>query len=322
MKPSIKADRARYSKERLADLTKRVSKISGLKDFSKLSIYVTGSYGRHEASSHSDLDLFFIHNDLKANSRIDRLKKILIDAELIRIVQEMGFPDFSNDGQYLEIHSLKEILAALGGREDDFKNYFTARMLLLLESRPIYNPSEYDKIISAVVKSYFRDYDDHIKDFCPIFLMNDIIRFWRTLCLNYENKRNSLIDDEQKNNKNHLRNLKLKFSRLLTCFSTVIPLITMRKAAPLNIIELIKLPPLDRLKKIVKRDAKKQKIFNKIMLDYMWFLKTTARGDIEQWIGNKENRTKAFKRAHRFGNNMFLLLNQYKDSLSFRYIVL
>jgi hypothetical protein len=79
------------------------------------------------------LDLFFVSD---GDDAVDRTAKILIDAELIRMASGMGFPPFSNDAQYLEIHSLNEMLDELGGAEDDFKNFFTARMLLLLESRP------------------------------------------------------------------------------------------------------------------------------------------------------------------------------------------
>jgi len=45
---------------------------------------------------------------------------------------------FSNDGEFLRILYLEDMLEQLGGREDDYLNYFTARMLLLLESKPLY----------------------------------------------------------------------------------------------------------------------------------------------------------------------------------------
>src|SRR5215813_9722250 len=133
---TILKTRNEFCARRLADLRERVAKVEALKKAPKLSIYVTGSYGRLEASEHSDLDLFFISAGEKPGGRIT---KTLIDAELIKIIKDMGFPPFSNSGQYLGIHSLTEMLETLGGREDDFKNFFTARLLLLLESRPVFD---------------------------------------------------------------------------------------------------------------------------------------------------------------------------------------
>lgn len=212
------AERRRHSLNNLSLFSTKVARIPELKRFSRFSIYVTGSYGRLEASPRSDLDLFFILNDSHPTKtrKIDKLTKTLIDASLIRITEQMGLPEFSNEGQYLEIYPLSEIVETLGGPEDDYRNHFTARMLLLLESRPIYNPNAYFEIVEAIVQAYYRDYHDHEKNFRPIFLVNDILRFWKTLCLNYENKRNIASNDQLTKTKNHLRNLKLKFSRLMT----------------------------------------------------------------------------------------------------------
>src|SRR5438034_11684593 len=100
-------------------------------------------------------------------------------------------------------------------------------MLLLLESRPLCNKTSYDQVIKSIVDEYFRDYPDHKQSFRPTFLINDILRFWKTMCLNYENKRNVIKVDGEKKNKARLANMKLKFSRRLICFSTVIPIVGM-----------------------------------------------------------------------------------------------
>jgi hypothetical protein len=109
--------RRQRSISNLAILSKRVAKIPELKRFSRFSIYVTGSYGRLEASQRSDLDLFFILDDSRPTKirNVDRLTKTLIDASLIRIIEKMGLPEFSNEGQYLEIHPLAEMVKTLGG---------------------------------------------------------------------------------------------------------------------------------------------------------------------------------------------------------------
>ena len=108
----------------------------------------------------------------------------------------MSFPKFTNDGKYLEILFADEMLSSLGGRQDDHMNYFTSRMLLLLESHPVLNKDAYYSITKKVIRSYFRDFDYYPDTFRPTFLINDIIRFWKTLCLNYEYDRNRLNAQE------------------------------------------------------------------------------------------------------------------------------
>ncbi len=94
------------SEKRLAEFSARVADIDLLRRTPDLTVYVTGSYGRLEAHSRSDLDLFFIDASPDRESPVDRQTKTLIDAALIGIVNELGFPPFSNEGQYLEIIAL------------------------------------------------------------------------------------------------------------------------------------------------------------------------------------------------------------------------
>ena len=93
MSTDVFQQRKDYSKQRLADLQLRVAAIPELNECRGLSIYVTGSYGRCEASARSDLDLFLISN---AQEPLNRIAKTLIDAQLIKIAQELRFPPFSN----------------------------------------------------------------------------------------------------------------------------------------------------------------------------------------------------------------------------------
>jgi predicted nucleotidyltransferase len=302
MASDLLQERKEYSAARLTQLREKITSIGDLSEQPNLSIYVTGSYGRLEAHERSDLDLFFVSD----GDQVDRTAKILIDAELIKIARAMGFPPFSNDAQYLEIHSLKEMLDKLGGAEDDFKNFFTARMLLLLESRPVYGEVAYQSILTKIIDAYFRDYHDHTGDFRPLFLVNDILRFWKTLCLNYENHRNRPEDRAHKN-KHHHRNLKLKFSRLLICFSTVIPLVTSKSNSPEDILSLTEFPPLERISNLIRNDTQKQ-IYNRLRALYCYFLEVTSRPDISDWIGIQENRRAAFGKADEFGASLFAFL--------------
>ena len=286
-----------------------------------LCIYVTGSYARHEASEYSDLDLFFVH---ESGRPISNIKKTLVDAEIIKLAQSLNFPEFSGDGRYLEIHSLEDILSMLGSPEDDYKNYFTARMLLLLESRYIYNESAYNKIIEKVIDSYYRDHHDHQDDFKPVFLVNDVVRFWKTMCLNYEHKRNNPDMDENTRLKAHLKNLKLKFSRMLTCYSMIAWLARNKATTPEDVAKAASLTPIERLNMVADEDLSCKEIVQKLEEAYAGFLETTGKNksDVLSWIGSAKDRKAAFEKAHTFGDLMFELIFKVSKEEILRYVVI
>lgn len=305
MESDLLQHRRQYSENRLAEVRSKIAGIRELSEYPDLSIYVTGSYGRLEAHERSDLDLFFVSD---GEHQMDRTTKTLIDAELIKIARGMEFPPFSNDAQYLQIHLLKEMLEKLGGPEDDFKNLFTARMLLLLESRPVYGEEAYKRILTRIIDAYFRDYHDHTGDFRPLFLVNDILRFWKTLCLNYENRRNPSADRPGDKSKHHVRNLKLKFSRLLICFSTIIPLVASRSSSPKDILSLTEFPPLERLSTLTRTNDR-ERLYNDLRALYSSFLEIASRPDLSEWIGIRENRRFAFGKADQFSAMLFSFLS-------------
>jgi predicted nucleotidyltransferase len=159
----------------------------------KACVYATGSFGRGEASKHSDLDLFILGRgdgkpglDGKEGSALSRLDEILVKAELIEVTRQLKIPEFSGDGRWLVHYSLYDFTHTLGTPEDDVTNTFTARLLLLLESCPLVEDAVYKEVTNDVIAAYWRDYEDHKSAFMPAFLANDILRLWRTFCVNYE----------------------------------------------------------------------------------------------------------------------------------------
>ena len=317
-------ERKAWSEAKINDFREAVSALPEVNKHEGLCIYVTGSFGRLEASEHSDLDLFFITGGVSRDAKMSRIDKTLMDASLISKCRDLGFPEFSGDGEYLKIHYLEDMRENLGGRRDDYENLFTARLLLLLESLPIYNEALYEKVLLEITESYFRDYQDHENNFRPTFLVNDILRFWKTLCLNYEHGRNSQSDDPREARKSHLKNLKLKFSRMLTCFSLVIPLAVPRESiGPAECVRMMQQRPLERLKSVVV-DPNHGELWDKLTSEYSWFLDSTGRppNEVLEWIESNTNRAEALNRAGNFGDKLFILLAAVAKPQTLRYLVI
>jgi hypothetical protein len=142
-----------------------------------------------------------------------------------------------------------QLTNTLGKPEDDVTNTFTARLLLLLESQPLLGSTVYKDVTEEVITAYWRDYEDHKTDFMPAFLANDILRLWRTFCVNYE-ARSERVPHLQKA-KGKLKNYKLKHSRLLTCYSGLNYLLAVygekKTVSPQDAVAMINLSPTDRL---------------------------------------------------------------------------
>jgi hypothetical protein len=128
--------RRKYSREQFDKLKRE---LTGAEDLvgQKACAYVTGSFGRGEASSHSDLDVFIVGTTEGGTRALRRLDEIRVEARLIEACTTLSLPEFSGDGEYLLHYTVEALIRTLGQPQDDAANTFTARLLLLLESRPL-----------------------------------------------------------------------------------------------------------------------------------------------------------------------------------------
>lgn len=271
-------DTATIISKRRADTTARVAglqahlRMSGTETLlgESTCIYATGSVGRGEATQHSDLDVFLV-KDESASTSFGRLQFFQVASRLIDAARDGGFPPFSNDGEYLDVHPLRTLIGHLGTREDDHTNVFTARMLLLLESRPILGVAAYNRAIAAVVATYWKDFPSNERDFLPVFLTNDIQRYWNVLCLSYE------AQGAKTTAARRLLNYKLKFSRLLTCHSAILYLAWILRAkdtvTPDDAITMAAMSPIERCEFIGQHNVYAPQI-NRILALYATFLST------------------------------------------------
>lgn len=319
--------RAAHSETKIDDLRSSFAKSGEISGFPHVAIYCAGSYARLEASSFSDIDLFFVsQRDKEEYTDGYNVPMIRMMSNVIRIGDSLGFPKFSNDGQYLKILHVSEILDNLGGNLDDYKNHFTARLLMMLESNPIFDDESYNRIINLIVESYFRDYPGHEENFRPIFLINDIIRFWKTLCLNYENKRNQRDVTDDKKIWQKIRNFKLKYSRLLTCYASIAYLCSIDvPITQKHVVDMINMTPSNRLRSVMIGVPSAQSAINAALDGYHWFLERTNVDEaaLFEYFSDENNRSEAFGRASIFGDQVYDVLREIDiKNNSSRYFVI
>lgn len=279
-------------------------------------VYATGSFGRVEASLHSDLDLFIVGKnktgaDGKVTSALSHLNEICLMAELIQTTRTAGIPEFSGDGEYVAHYSTRKLTTTLGTREDDVTNAFTARLLLLLESTWLVNEEVYGQAIDDVIAAYWKAYPRHQGDFVPAFLTNDILRLWRTFCVNYEV--GAQQEPEERRAKWRLKNYKLRHSRLLTCYSALLYLLVTHKrkntVSPRDVKQMCSMTPTGRIEWLLEQSdlATARHSLRSVLAQYEQFLETTNASEaklIEQFKTPEMNR-RCNESSSKLGDLMF-----------------
>lgn len=281
-------------------------------------VYVTGSFGRLEAGPKSDLDLYIVtdstveqneSSERKIIRALNGLDEIKLKYHLIKASEDKGFPPFDGDGKYLQVHTIPDFTENLGSPEDDSKGTLTARLLMLLESRSVLGNDFYKQTIDAVIAAYFRDYQQNADRFIPAFLINDIMRMWRTFCVNYEYYRNS------KNKKSRIKNFKLRYSRLLTCYSAIIHLLVVYSRQgtvhPEDVRDMIALTPTERLERLQNSrnwgweiSAELPEYLNAALRRYAEFLETDHKDKEEVAKEFEENLQVWRNRSYEFSKSL------------------
>ena len=267
---------------------------------SNICVYACGSLGRLEMTHKTDLDLFFIalnDSDKESKEIYSNVNRYLFFSNLYSINKELGYHEPSKHGDYW-VFTPKCNLLDIGSRQEDYNNSFTARMLLILESKPIFNESGYRELLKEVIEKYFVDYKDYKSRFYPLYLMNDIMRYWYTLTLNYEYRRDGGDDANEKS----WKRLKLKYARLITCFS-MIACLYKKSITPEDVMNYTQMTPFERLWSLSDTITDIKGIISKIENEYEWFI--SLRDEKAEWWDIADNRTNAINKADYFHKLVF-----------------
>ncbi|MFH0903498.1 MAG: nucleotidyltransferase domain-containing protein [Pseudomonadota bacterium] len=324
--PQTIAQRRELTESRLSLLVNDLAEAGAQEIASgRACVYATGSLGRGEMSERSDLDIFILR-DRSLPSPLTNLDEIRLKARLIEVCRKEHYPDFSGDGEYVHAHDIKnDLIGKLGTREDDYANVFTARLLLLLESRSILGEEIYGLAVDSVIAEYWRDYPRNSRCFLPVFLINDILRFWKTLCLNYEERTGGSPIGRRR-----LYNYKLKHSRLLTCYSGVIYLQSVLDrdggtVSPEAALQMVSSSPTRRLEHVARSRVDLTDHVQQILERYSVFLDTcdADKSELESRFSEAGFKNARFAEAKEFGDRVFSLLHAIGEGTElFRYLAI
>lgn len=168
-------------------------KFSDYKD--QIAVVTTGSFGRDEASDESDLDWYVIAAKdcplLRDESQENLSIVQSIVSELKALISKLVVKETGSTGTFSTLVDETSLYQNYGG-DKDTNQAFTRRMLYLLESRYLFNESLYNIIKRNIVQLYIKEDipDTNINR----FMLNDIIRYYRTICTDYEYK----VNEEEK----------------------------------------------------------------------------------------------------------------------------
>jgi len=214
-------DSLRFSQAHLDAIRVRLSKALGKPRRESPTVVVCGSLARLEATTESDLDFLIIYPRLPGEAvRKQTREKVNAAIGGVRFKDAKGktrsFSLPNPEGAFAE-DVLDTTLREQLGSKDEHYDQIARRLLILLESAPLWNPRYHERLRDHLVTDYSKEVlADPSKEF--VLLINDLIRYFRSLCVHYHSQK----EDESEQDKWPLRNVKLRHSRLMMYFSLLL----------------------------------------------------------------------------------------------------
>jgi len=284
----------------LVDLSRSVEAILRDDQFPGVAIYVVGSLGRKEIGPTSDVDIYAVSRDeLSPGSGESFFPSVIAGLR-----SRLG-PGATVDQKCLRVFSRHKLARMIGTSSDDYENTLTARALLLLESQALGNPSDYLLSIETLASGYFAERTHRAGEFRAAFLLDDLMRFWKTLCVNFE------VASYNGSRPVALKSIVLRFSRVLTVFSTILNIMAKRDFCESDLVGLVPLSPWERVARALDRINNRSLLrpFQEALDMYYSFLLLKQRPDIAQILeSDTELRNDYLAEGDRFSDFFYQLV--------------
>lgn len=218
-------------------------------------VVVSGSLARLEASPLSDADYMLIYPGKPRSDAPHFRMRVQRALSSYTFADEQGrertFPSPNPKGVFWSDVAGPDLYSNIGSKQESYDT-ISQRMLILLEARPLWNPAYFDVLRRTLLSRYGQKVGrDPTKNF--VELINDLIRYFRQLCVNYYS---STMEDSEVG-KWPVRNVKLRHSRVLMYMSLLLTLGELSRpaysrasgeASKISTLRTyIDLPPLERI---------------------------------------------------------------------------
>jgi hypothetical protein len=265
---------------------------------SDVCVVATGSFGRREASGESDVDFFVLHNATVPDNQAKQLVEDLA-AAIKSVVPRPPSPD----GAFSAAERIDHMLANIGG-EHDTNNKMTRRMLLLLEGTDLYHRELFESVQRRIVECYVRPaIQTHA---LARFLLSDIVRYYRTMCVDFEYKTGEAGKPWG------IRNLKLLYSRKMLYFGGIVAVAETAhrtRDSKLEILtELFRLTPIQRIQRLFGEQARESLQFYNAFLEAVG--DDNFRHEIQGVTADRNTHTKNFTRLKAESSQFSLALHR------------
>ncbi|MFC8360395.1 nucleotidyltransferase domain-containing protein [Streptomyces griseorubiginosus] len=192
------------------------------REYEDADVMAFGSLARREMTEASDFDFLVVTHGIGKQSSERELLELahgLMGSLLGNIDGDKVVRPPGSTGMFGKIVAAQEFYQNIG-LEADTNHSHSRRMLLLEESVSLARPDLHERLLEVTLDRYLADRVVG-SDSVPRFLLNDIVRYWRTIAVDYQAK-------VPGKGRYSVRYLKLLISRKLVFVASIAPLFLCR----------------------------------------------------------------------------------------------
>ncbi|HEX8658752.1 MAG TPA: hypothetical protein VF690_14505 [Hymenobacter sp.] len=295
-----------YSTGRINELIAGIDSRPHLRKNKEHCVFATGAFARSEANSHSSIDWFLIGPGSSTDQKSTGFSVCQLAVGLTQLLDEMNL-----QGEFVATYNARDLVMHMGTPGDEQHGYWGTRMLFLLESVPIYNSAVYEQLGQSIAVAYIENFHRHTHELPSVFLINDIIRYWKSMCLAYEHQRDFRMATDEHRYYYHKRNLKVIYSKKLACFSFILLLLRHRELHEEGLLEIMRLNPTERLLRLADEQPATKPLVEEVLALFAWFLELydQPEDNLRCYIEDRDKRNEAFDKGRTvFGQKIFDLV--------------